>query len=59
MDYVASIAPAASGILDTQVVVMQNVKLVEAARVSGEWRKKRTVEEDNTNMNNKITGRNI
>jgi hypothetical protein len=55
LDYVQSIDLAGSGILDTQAVVMQNVRLVEAVRVIGEWRKASTVEEVNTNnMNNPI-----
>ena len=55
-----SIDPAGSGILDTQAVVMQNIRLVEAARVIGEWKKATTIEEVNANnMNNRISSRNI
>ena len=39
-DYMQSIDPAASGILDTQAVVMQNIRLVEAARVIGSGRRR-------------------
>ena len=59
LDYMQSIAPAASGILDMQAVVMENLRLVEAARVIWEWRKVSTVEEDNSNKNNRIYSRNI
>ncbi len=59
MDYMQSIAPAASGILDMQAMLMQNLKLVEAARVIGMWRKVCTVEEDTSNKNNKIYSKNI
>ncbi len=46
-----SINPEGSGILDTQVVLMQNVIRVEATRVIGEWRKTSTMEDVNaTNM---------
>jgi hypothetical protein len=38
---------------------MQHIRLVEAAMAIGEWRKTSTVEEDNTNKNNRITSRNI
>jgi len=39
---------------------MQNVKLVEGARLIGEWRKASTMEDVNAiNMNNRITVRNI
>ena len=55
-----SVDPAASGILDTQAVVMQNIRLVEAARVIGEWKKASTVEEVNaSNMSNRISSRDI
>ena len=40
LDYMQSIDPAASGILDTQAVVMQNIRLVEAARVIGSGRRR-------------------
>jgi len=53
LDYIASIAPAVSEILDIQAVMMQNVRLVEAIMVIGAWRKTRTVQEDNTDKNNK------
>jgi hypothetical protein len=60
LDYMSSIAPAASGILDLQAVVMQNIRLVEAAKVIKEWKKAITVEEDNTdNINGRISSRNI
>ena len=59
LDYMQSIAPAASGILDMQALVIQNLRLVEAARVIGEWRKASTVEDDTSNKNNRITSRNI
>ena len=52
LDYMQSIDPAGSGILDTQAVVMQNIRLVEAARVIGEWKKACTVEEFNANNMN-------
>jgi hypothetical protein len=43
-----------------QAVLMQNFRLVEAAKVIGEWKKASTVEEENpNNMNNRITSRNI
>jgi hypothetical protein len=45
--------------MDIEAMVMQNLRLVEAARVVGEWRKASTVEEDTTNKNNKIYNRNI
>ncbi len=49
-----------SGIWDTQELVMQNVKLVEGARLIGKWRKASTMEDVNAiNMNNRITVRNI
>jgi hypothetical protein len=55
-----TIDPAGSGILDTQAVVMQNFRHLEAARVIGEWKKASTVEEVNANnMNNRILSRNI
>jgi len=38
VDYMQSIAPAAFSILDVQAVLMQNVRLVEAAMVIGEWK---------------------
>jgi hypothetical protein len=53
-DCMQSISPAASGILDIQAVIMQNLRLVEDAMVIGEWRKTSTVEEDNTNKNNRM-----
>jgi hypothetical protein len=60
LDYMSSIAPAASGILDLQAVVMQNIRLVEASKVIKEWKKATTVEEDNTdNINGRISSRNI
>jgi hypothetical protein len=60
MDYMASIAPAASGILDIRATLMtQNFRLLEVAIVIGEWRKTSNVEEDNTKNINKITSRNI
>ena len=40
-------------------MIMQNLRLVEAARIVGEWRKASTVEEDNSNKNYKIYSRNI
>ncbi len=41
-------------------LAMQNVRLVEVARVIGEWRKASTVEEVNANnMNNRISSKNI
>ena len=40
--------------MDIDVVLMQNLRLVENARVIGEWRKASTVEEDTSNKNNKI-----
>jgi hypothetical protein len=60
LDCMQSIVPAASGILDMQAMLMQNFRLVEAAKVIGEWKKSSTVEEENqNNMNNRITSRNI
>ena len=59
LDYMQSISPAASGILDIQAVIMQNFRRVEAARVVGEWRKASIVEEDTSNKNNRITSKNI
>ncbi len=61
VDYMQSIEPVGSGILDTQAVMMQNIRLVEAARVIGGWRKASTVMENvNANItNNLITSRNI
>jgi hypothetical protein len=38
-DYIQSIALAASGILDMQAELMQNVMPMEVARVIGVWRK--------------------
>jgi hypothetical protein len=56
----SSIAPTASGILDMQAVLMQNIRLVEDAKVIKEWKKATTVEEDNTNnINGRISSRNI
>jgi hypothetical protein len=59
LDYMASTAPATSGILDIRAVMIKNVRLVEVAMVIWEWRKTSIVEENNTNKNNKITIRNI
>ncbi len=60
LDYMQSVVPAASGILDMQALMMQNIRLVEAARVIGESLKASNAEEDNSNnMNNRITSRNI
>ena len=39
--------------------MMQNVRLVEASMIIGEWKKTSTVEEDNTNKHTKINGKNI
>ncbi len=59
-DYMQSCAPAASGILDMETIIMQNLRLVEAAKVIGEWMRLVTVEEDNeTNMTKRISSRNI
>ena len=59
-DYLQSCAPAASGILDMETIIVQNLRLVEAAKVIGEWMRLVTVEEDNeTNMNKRISSRNI
>ncbi len=45
LDYMESVAPAVSpGIMDLQAVIMQNVRLVEATRIIGEWRTTRCVE---------------
>ena len=56
----SSVDPAASGILDLHAVVMQNIRLVEAAKVIKEWKKATTMDEDNNNnMNNRITSRNM
>jgi hypothetical protein len=54
LDYMQTIAPATSGILDIEAVLMQNLRLVEAARVIGEWKKANTVEEETSNKNNRI-----
>ena len=55
-----SVVPAASCILDMQAMFMQNFRLVEAAKVIGEWKKASPVEEESpNNMNNRITSRNI
>jgi hypothetical protein len=60
LDYMSSIAPAASGFLDLHAVVMQNIRLVEAAKGIKEWKQANTMEEDNTdNINGIITSRNI
>jgi hypothetical protein len=40
--------------MDVQAVMMQNVRLVEAARIIGEMRKTSTVEEGTSNKNNRI-----
>ncbi len=37
LDYMESISPAASGILDIQAMMMQNLRLVEGVRVVEEW----------------------
>jgi len=60
LDYMSSTVPAATGILDLQALVMQNIRSVEAARVIKEWKKAITMEEDNTdNINGKIMSKNI
>ena len=58
-DYMQSIAPATSGILDIEAVFMQNLRLVKVARVIGEWKKANTMEEETSNKNNRIYSRNI
>jgi len=59
-DYMRSCAPAASGILDMETIIMQNLKLLEASKVIGEWMRTSTIEEDNeTNMAKRISSRDI
>jgi hypothetical protein len=59
-DYMQTCAQAASGILNMEAVVMQNIRLLEAAKVFGEWMRTINTKEDNkTNMAKRISCRDI
>ncbi len=58
-DNLQTCAPAASGILNMEAIVLQNLKLLEAAKVFGEWMRTINIEEDETNMAMKISSRDI
>jgi hypothetical protein len=60
-DYMRSCDPAASGgILDREVIVMPNLRLVEAAKVIREWMGTIITEEDNeANLAKRISSRDI
>ena len=60
-DYMLSCTPASTGILDMQDVVTQNLRLVEAARMFGEWMMTINVEEENEtrSMAKRISSRHI
>ena len=46
-----SFAQAASGIMDSEIMVMQNLRLYKVAKVIGEWMRTNTTKEDSeTNM---------
>jgi hypothetical protein len=59
-DYLQTCAPVASGILNMEAIVMQNLRLLEASKVIGEWMRTITTEEDNeNNMAKRISSRDI
>ena len=59
-NYLQTSAPTASGILNMEAIVMQNVRLLEDAKVIGEWMKTINTKEDNeTNMAKRISSRDI
>jgi len=60
IDYMRSCALAASGILEMERLVMQNLRLHEAAKIIGEWMRMIPNEEDNeTNIAKRISSRNV
>jgi len=59
-DYLQSCAPAASGILDVEAIVMQNLRFLEAAKVFREWKRTINTEKDNeNNMTKRISSSDI
>ena len=60
IDYLQSCPPAASGILDMEAIMMQNLRLYEVAKAIGVWMGTITIEEDNeTNMAKRISSRHV